>query len=112
MHVPQRDHQLGFLGGSVVKKNPPANAGDMCLIPGLGRSPGERNGNPLQYSRLGNLKPHGQRSFAGPSPLGHEQSDTAEHAHLQRAHNFLGVKNHTLKNHRIRNLVACVIISF
>ena len=105
---------MGFPGGSAVK-NPPADvgdSGDMCLIPGLGRSPGERNGNPLQYSRLGNLKPHGQRSFAGPSPLGHEQSDTAEHAHLQRAHNFLGVKNHTLKNHRIRNLVACVIISF
>ena len=30
-------------------KNLPANAGDLGLIPGLGRSPGERNGNPLQY---------------------------------------------------------------
>ena len=39
----------GFPGGSVVK-NPPANAGDSGLIPGLGRSPGEGNGNPLQYS--------------------------------------------------------------
>ena len=28
--------------------------GDVCLIPGLGRSPGEGNGNPLQYSCLGN----------------------------------------------------------
>ena len=35
-------------------KNPPANAGDMGLIPGLGRSPGEGNGNPLQYSCLKN----------------------------------------------------------
>ena len=38
-------------------KNPPAKAGDMGnpgLIPGLGRSPGEGNGNPLQYSCLGN----------------------------------------------------------
>ena len=43
----------GFPGGSVVK-NLPANAGDMGLIPGLGRSPGEGNGNPLQYSCLGN----------------------------------------------------------
>ena len=43
----------GFLGGSVVK-NPPANAGDAGLIPGSGRSPGEGNGNPLQYSCLGN----------------------------------------------------------
>ena len=42
----------GFPGGSVVK-NPPANTGDWDLIPGLGRSPGEGNGNPLQYSRLG-----------------------------------------------------------
>ena len=31
-----------------------ANAGDMGSIPGLGRSPGRRNGNPLQYSCLGN----------------------------------------------------------
>ena len=43
----------GFPGGSVVK-NLPANAGDMASIPGLGRFPGERNGNPLQYSCLGN----------------------------------------------------------
>ena len=38
-------------------KNLPANAGDsrdMGLIPGLGRSPGEGNGNPLRYSRLEN----------------------------------------------------------
>ena len=39
--------------GSVVK-NLPANAGDAGLILGLGRSPGGGNGNPLQYSRLGN----------------------------------------------------------
>ena len=38
-------------------KNPPANAGDIRaagLIPGLGRSPGEGNSNPLQYSSLEN----------------------------------------------------------
>ena len=34
----------------MVKKNPPANAGDAGLIPGLGRSPGGENGDPLQYS--------------------------------------------------------------
>ena len=44
---------LGFPGGSVVK-NPPANAGDVGLTPGLGRSPGVGNGNPIQYSGLGN----------------------------------------------------------
>ena len=35
-------------------KNPPANAEDMGLIPGLGTSPGEGNGHPLQYACLGN----------------------------------------------------------
>ena len=43
----------GFPSGSVVK-NPSANAGDASLIPELGRSPGERKGNPLQYPCLGN----------------------------------------------------------
>ena len=43
----------GFPGGSVVK-NLLASAGDMGSIPGTGRSPGEGNGNPLQYSCLGN----------------------------------------------------------
>ena len=37
---------LGFPGSSVVK-NLPANAGDMGSVSGLGRSPGEGNGNPL-----------------------------------------------------------------
>ena len=35
-------------------RNPPPNAGDVGSIPGSGRSPGEGNGNPLQYSCLGN----------------------------------------------------------
>ena len=35
------------------------NAGDLGLIPGSGRSPGEGNGNPLQYSCLGNLMDSG-----------------------------------------------------
>ena len=42
-----------FPGGSAVK-NPPANAGDASSIPEWGRSPREGNGNPLQYSCLGN----------------------------------------------------------
>ena len=42
-----------FPGGSVVK-NPPANTGDEGAIPGSGRSPGEGNGNPIQYSYLEN----------------------------------------------------------
>jgi len=35
------------------------NAGDLSSTPGSGRSPGGGNGNPLQYSRLGNLKDRG-----------------------------------------------------
>ena len=44
---------LGFPCGSVVK-NPPVNEGDVGSIPGWGRSSGEENDNPLQYSCLGN----------------------------------------------------------
>jgi len=42
-----------FFSGSVVN-NTHAGAGDVCSIPGSRRSPGEENGNPLQYSCLGN----------------------------------------------------------
>ena len=48
----------GFPGGSVVK-NPPASAGDMGFIPGLGRSSGRGNGDPLQYSCLENSMDRG-----------------------------------------------------
>ena len=41
--------ELDFPGSTVVK-NPPASAGDVGSISGLGRSPAEGNGNPLQYS--------------------------------------------------------------
>ena len=44
---------MSFPGGSVIK-NPPASSGDSDSIPGSGRSPGKGNGNPLQYSYLGN----------------------------------------------------------
>ena len=43
---------LGFCGSA--GKEPACNAGDLGLIPGLGRSPGERKGYPLQYSGLEN----------------------------------------------------------
>ena len=49
------------------------NEGDLGLILGLGRSPGEGYGNPLQYSCLEN--PHGQRSLAGYSPEGLKELD-------------------------------------
>jgi len=51
-------HIYGLPSGSVVK-NPPANAEDTGLVPGLARCPGEGNGNPLQYSCLGNFMDRG-----------------------------------------------------
>ena len=56
------------------------------MIPGLGRFPGEGNGNPLQYSCLENL--HGQRSLAGYSSWGLEELDTTEHNNNKRIFNF------------------------
>ena len=49
---------MGFPCDAVVK-NLPANAGNTGLIPGLGRSPGEGYGNPLQYSCLENSMDRG-----------------------------------------------------
>ena len=59
------------------KNNPPANTGDAGLIPGLGRIPGEGNGNSLQYSCL-KKKSHGQRSLAGYTPWDHKDLDTTQ----------------------------------
>ena len=61
-----------FQGGSVAK-NPPANAGDMGLIPELGRSPRGGNGNPFQCSLPG--ESHGQRRLEGYNPWGPKESD-------------------------------------
>ena len=66
---------MGFPGGSDGKEST-FNAGDLGSIPGLGRSPGGRHGNPLQYSWL--KKPRGQRRLVGYSPWGHTESDTTE----------------------------------
>ena len=51
---------MGFSCGSAGKESA-CNAGDLGLIPGLGRYPGEGNGCPLQYSCLEN--PHGQETW-------------------------------------------------
>ena len=55
-------HAYVCIGVSLVAqlvKNSPAKWGDLDSIPGLGRSPGKGNGNPLQYSCLGNLMDRG-----------------------------------------------------
>ena len=59
---------LDFPCGSASKESA-CNAGDLCLIPGLGGSSGEGNGNPLQYSGLENSMD---------CPWGRKESDTNE----------------------------------
>ena len=62
----------GFPGGSADKEST-CNAGDLGSIPGLGRSPGGGNGNPLQYSCLGNPMDRGawRATVLGSQRLGH-----------------------------------------
>ena len=70
---------MDFLGGSVSKEFA-CSAGDPNLIPGSGRSAGEGNGNPLQYSCLEN--PMDRRSPVVYSPWGRKESDTTERFHF------------------------------
>ena len=80
----------------------------MGSIPGLGRSPGGGNGNPLQYSCLK------KRSLAGYSPKEHKESDTNEHTHMpflshiydthminvhESSNTFYMNSNHSLSHH-------------
>ena len=70
---------IGFPGGPEDKESS-CNVGDLSSISGLGRSPGEENGNPLQYSWL--EKSHQWRSLACYSPWGGKVSDTTERLHF------------------------------
>ena len=58
-------------------KNPPAMQGHPSSVPGSGRSPGEENAYPLQYSCPENPMDR-ERSLAGYSPWGHKESDMTE----------------------------------
>ena len=66
---------LGFPGGASGKESS-CNTGVPSLIPPLGRSPGEGNGNPLQYSCLEN--PMDRGAWRAYSPWGVKESDTTE----------------------------------
>ena len=76
---------VGFLGGSVVEK-PPAQAGDVGLIPGVTMTPRRRKWQPTPVFSLG--KSHGQRSLVGCSPWGHKDLDVTlwlNHHHHHRS---------------------------
>ena len=83
---------MGFLGGSDGKESA-CDAGDLGLIPGLGRSPEEGHGNPLQYSCL--EKSHGQRSLVGYSPWGPKKLDLTEVTEHGNWHYMGTLKEHT-----------------
>ena len=84
MEEPDRlqSNMLSFPGGSEVKAST-CNVGDLGSIPGSGRSPGEGNGNPLQYSCLENPMDRGAWWATV-----HKESDTTEplHFHFQAIH--------------------------
>ena len=69
---------LGFPGGSEGKVSA-CNVGELVSIPGLGRSPGEGNGNPLQYSCLENSMDGG--AWVGYSSWGRKELDMTEQLH-------------------------------
>ena len=68
-----------FSGGSDVKASAP-NAGDLGLIPGSGRSPGEGKWQPIPILLPG--ESHGGRSLVGYSPWGRKESDTNKRLHF------------------------------
>ena len=76
MYIYTRAYIYICFPGSSAGKESTCKAGDLGLIAGLGRSPGSRHGNPLQYSYLEN--PHRQWSLAGYRARGHKQSDVTE----------------------------------
>ena len=69
---------MAFPGDSYSKESS-RNAGDLGSIPGLGRSPGGGNGNPLQYSCLENSMDGG--AWQAPVHGGHKESDMTEWLH-------------------------------
>ena len=68
------------LGNGSEGKESAHNAGDLGLIPGLGKFPGERNGNPLQYPCLDNPMDRGAR-WAAVRRVAESQMGLSTHTH-------------------------------
>ena len=73
--------KLGYFPCGSAGEESACNVGDLGSIPGLGRSPGRGQGNPLKYSFLEN--PHGQWSLVGYNPWGCIESDITEQLSIQ-----------------------------
>ena len=89
-------HSIGASHVVLVVKNLPANAGDIRgagLIPGPGRSPGEGNGNPLQYSYLENPMDRGAWRATVYS--------VAKSLHIQLKQLSIYAPNHSIKSKNI-----------
>ena len=88
--------------------------GDQGSIPGLERSPGEENGNPVQYSCLENFMDRG--AWGGYSPWGHKESDMTEH--IISTHNMDDAQKHYVKLKKktckdfIQNFCICFFICY
>ena len=87
------------------------DTGDSSFVPGLGRSPGGGNGNPLIFLPG---KFHRQRSPVGYSPWGYEESDMTEHTHTHptaygRVHTMC--EHPSLSSHMSNQNSNCVTLS-
>ena len=80
-----------YSGGSDSKASV-YNAGDLGLSPGLGRSPGEGNGNPLQYCCLEN--PMDRGAWVRYSLWGQKESDTTERLHFTSLHILMTIRHY------------------
>ena len=90
-YIPTHEIPCLYIFTSLVAQTVKAlvcNAGDPGSIPWLGRSPGEGNGNPLQYSCLENSMDGGYMD-GGYSPWGHKESDMTECLHFHFHANFM-----------------------
>ena len=99
---------MGFPRGSDGKKKFTCNVGDLCSIPGLGRSPGGGHGSPLQYSCLGN--PMGGGVWQAPV-LGATKSRTQLKRLSTHAYCSCRVATHFITIYKKEAILFCLIKS-